>query len=403
MIHCTQFEHEPDDRWADDWIKEGLAAWGEAEITQEWLGRVAPGTRKFMRGWLFNPQVDLTLRAYDAIGYWALVKKQGLDPWQLLPGVVREGSSAGGSLAAYAFMTDSVDLTAAWGPSLAASPPAAPLWDLPSPAALPVSGPYEEFPLRNGGAYVRVVMARGGNAAALNVRSDVVRIEAVEVAGTFRPRGGSDQELFPEQLFCARPGGCRCDDGSQLPARRIQRGRALIGFHAPGSVGSVIASGERVDFACRNKPDLDPPSFDGISVNGVANLEGEGGPQDLPRLARFRAASCSVRGGRFIARATSAGRRLTITIPNYRGPSFNDGVYETAFGQPQAEVEFRGAGGVFSNRPIPRTGPAPNGPALFGEDLRGPTREILGLAGTLLIDAGSTQGVVATGVMRCRF
>jgi hypothetical protein len=403
LIHCLEGEHWQPGGQSPDWITEGLAAWGEAEIMQEWIGRAAPSVRPYMEGWLKDPGADLFRRSYDAIGYWALVKKQGLDPWMLLPQVAQLGSGAAGNVPAYAFLTDAIDLTTAWGPSLAASPPDGAVWDLPSPAALAASGPYKKTRLGNGQRYGAVSNSRGGAAAALDIRADVVRIETLDAVGTFRPRGGADQELFPEQLFCARPGGCRCDDGSLLPARRISRGRALIGISAPDRAGAYLARGERVDAACRNRPDADQRIFEGISVNGVANLEAESGPQDLPRLARFKTAFCSVQRGRFTAQASSAGQRLTITIAGFHDPPFNEGVWDTAFGQPKAVVEFSGRRGAFSNKKIPRTGPAPNGPIVFGEDATGPTRAIVGAAGTLLIDDASTHGVIATGVMRCRF
>ena len=96
VMHCFQAAaHGDHDTHGNTpaWINEGMATWVGME-----LGGPSPNYERFWDRYLLPPQIPLTERSYDAVGFYAHLKESGIDPW----GVIRPMLAAGtNSLDAY--------------------------------------------------------------------------------------------------------------------------------------------------------------------------------------------------------------------------------------------------------------------------------------------------------------
>jgi hypothetical protein len=96
VTHCFQAAAHGDvltHNNAPAWINEGMATWVGMEI-----GGPSPNYERFWDLYLVMPQIPLTSRAYDAVGFYAHLEDAGLDVWGALRPILAEGTN---SLAAY--------------------------------------------------------------------------------------------------------------------------------------------------------------------------------------------------------------------------------------------------------------------------------------------------------------
>src|SRR5262249_50159955 len=155
------------------------------------VGAVAPATMAYWEPWLADPGPDLFSRGASAIGFFALVAHEGLDPFGQI-----QALSASSSGAALSVLTGArPGLESAWGPVLAPRPDLGRLWDPGGPGI-----PRREPPSRtisNGQVFGLSAQPRGAGIMKVNLVADIVTIAAVPGGnrGFFRTPGGVEQPL----------------------------------------------------------------------------------------------------------------------------------------------------------------------------------------------------------------
>jgi hypothetical protein len=283
LTHCAIGELTPS-READArlpaWVAEGLPDWAAYRLVDESSGPSQdhePGS--WWPTWLRrHPQRDLFRREYDAVGFWALVEHEGADLWRLLPAIV---SDAGVSKeAVYGTVTRAAhgDFAGDWGPTMATKEGIGARWDLNGPG-MPRLAPTGAT-IGNGGAWGRTFGPRGGYAAQLSLVAEVIHIRRTSgTLGFLRDSSGAEQPVPVDGHYCAKSGGCRCDDGTVLPFPAIGHGPADIGVSDETGVGSVVVQGEPLSQHCTKQPTGPPnrPACTYLAHAGVQGFVGAGG------------------------------------------------------------------------------------------------------------------------------
>jgi hypothetical protein len=172
----------------------------------------------------------------------------------------------------------------------------------------------------------------------------------------------------------------------------------------PTSITCVAkAEGRRYTIGARRRADIAFPV--GIEVRGPVPVPSEYNPDPPPLIVRFRSARCRITKSRvFSAHAKKDGWTLVLAIigGSYRGPAFNEGVYDVPYGTNfKTEISFEGPAGVYSSA---YPGPGHFGGVIaFGNDVKNrPTDRIVG-AVMLLFDQTASTVVYVQGAMACKY
>ena len=106
LIHCFQNAVKP--YMLPPWIAEGTATWGATDLLSI-PEDITAGAWKI--GWIGRNHLTVAGRTYDAVGFWALAKAQGIDVWADLMSIWRDGAT-GKALATVG--ADSAAMQTAW-------------------------------------------------------------------------------------------------------------------------------------------------------------------------------------------------------------------------------------------------------------------------------------------------
>lgn len=395
LIHCAESELMASDAEriaTPKWIKEGTAEWGSQEVSLEWSG-VAHDTDNAWPFWLKPTDgfsnLDLFKRDYDAVGLYALLKHQGTDVWALIKPLVQAGATRGSAGAFQEISTRSPsDVFDLWGPTLLARPALGPQWDLNGPG-MPHPQP-ESFTIDNGTSRAVSIEVRGGLGTGLNVRADIVHIAAPDGVGLFRGPDGVDRRLG-DDLYCARPQGCQCPDGSDPGFPEIGRGTGYVGVASPRRVSYLQLGGQSLDSFCKDEQNR---SLGNGVVVGQAGKKGT-----IIPVARFASGHCSAGAAGFAANAKDRGFSLVVAMETFTG---FDKVYDLRYGPVKegsiAGFVVHGIGGPFSNTYTPPQFTPVGGNIRFAD---GGRTMILGFLNTF--NSSLSQDRIIFGKMKCKY
>lgn len=264
------------------WVFDGAGQWVRDTVGQEWNGFALPDDA--WENWVQRPQLDLGQRAFDALGFFALLAQSNVDVFLRLHQVL-EAAASGGDFSAYGAATAGVPSSFfdTWGPGFVRDPGLGPGWDLTGPG-IPAATPPLHYPITYGSSFSSFVDPRGAEGVSLGLLADVVEIQSTAAHGRLRTSDGSEVPVHTE-LLCTVSGGCTCDKGT-LNARQVSKGSAWLGWQG----GGVSVTGTSIANECQKKGKDNPPppsSERGVchllAGSGVANLIPGGGFVSIER------------------------------------------------------------------------------------------------------------------------
>jgi hypothetical protein len=387
LIHCAQAELAASGaQWnkRQNWVTEGGATWGGGRVALEWTGTLGGVARQFYGDYLQHPEKDLYGRDYDGVGWYQLLEHQGADTWRMVTETMRMGLLFGPYAAYYTGINSGAQTLEAWGPTLATNPTLGDEWNLKIPGYPIPRTLLEAPPLTNGRSSTFQADQRGGLAAQVPLRADVVLVEPGGApVGRFRPSDGGDRPLRPAE-YCARPGGCECPDGTDPGLEQIKRGDAYVGFHGLGPA-AVDLRGMSVEEWCGK------PHERGVNIYRLTNGLG---PE--PLVGTIKAGNCKRARDGFTARAksTNGDWNLLIRIAGFEGFGRD---YLLAYGEGDPWFRLDGPDGPYSNVfPVPGR---PNGGAIaFNGKGSG-----FGFGFVPTFNRDRSAGVAIAGGMKCRY
>lgn len=379
--HCLQHQYvDTIDQFGGwpEWVVEGSA---------EWLGAMAVqasglGVEDVLwDGWQDHPQIDLFRRAYDAVGFWAMVHQATGQGQQRVRDVWAVAKGGSGPAFARAVAGVPEVFNDRWGAGGLRTPTYGPEWDYEGPGIDPFEAP--EVTVAGGGPpKVLAVSARGAYAADLKIRADVVAVTVGTGArGLIRTFDATTAKL-KTGAWCGRQGGCVCRTRAKLALPRLGA-LSAIGFNAKAGPAAVTLTGLRLADYCRNprpRPAkkgpgggaakcLVPPAAPGGGpvaaalrprtlqacppLPGIVVYRPVEGSSPPPVVATIRELSCTA-GGSFVGIGTDGEWRLEIGIDAFRGFGVK---YDLKGGVPDPSFVVDGPLGTFSSDfPTPLAG-----------------------------------------------
>ncbi len=257
VIHCYQYQVIDDVYLADmmpPWISEGSAIWLAGNDTGI-VEPMVPGLwRKFIMG---MPQNPLTLRTYDAYGWYALLDHLGRPMWSLVAEAWRAAARSINDQPSAAFIAgldgDARDVQAAWAPLHARETSWSDPWvpyglGLPADARAPrievkatVDGYRASLPDRSN----RVYTVTGSD-------GEVVVVETDGLASAHD--GALDSALaFTSRRFCV-DGDCICPPGTQRAGEHLADEAMhlpfVVAFQAPAGGAHQRISSKTMEQEC---------------------------------------------------------------------------------------------------------------------------------------------------------
>jgi hypothetical protein len=395
LMHCVQAEYLAQaGRTARPpaWVEEGTAHWANATVLADWKGRSESGLDGAWKAWLDSSELDLWTRSYDGIGFFALLKHQGVDPWTRIGPIVVAGSGYN-SPAAYRVATEGLpNLQREWGPTDAIMR-APHRWDLDGPLMVRDHVPSER--IADGSRVSQPVASLGARGLALNITADVILVNpSPGIDGYFQTTRGEDRVLT-YSLYCTKPGGCTCE-GEDIGAEFIPAGGGAVGYAGSESTGGTVriegSSNEAYCADLRNNPYG--------HLNGITLIEMN--DEGLGRtVAEFPTGSCSVsRRTGFSAEASAPPYTLSANIGGFKRFTTNQGVYSMEYGaEKNPNFIVRGPGGPWGNTFLPTGVKPPGGGAMaFGEGGR-----LFGIGMFPVFNKGASNAVMVIGALKCRY
>lgn len=270
MLHCYQYELTPVESVLamPDWIIEGPGAWAGEEIVangETFGGSIIPGNN-FWNYWLRYPGIGLFERGYDAIGFYAHLKDEGVDVWKLLDRMQKAMLKDSFSAYEVAFSAAKGEAAVdAWGPSLLRDVANAPLWDTRGPGMqFEVTTPVVETSVANNETLVGGVPPLAALPLKLDMQAQTVTFIAPAARGKVRFSDGSEQNMAD---ILGRPictsGSCECPEGSYGAAHSFvpgSSGLAMVGLTGHTDGIELTIQGYSLDLTCQLAPeDFQPP------------------------------------------------------------------------------------------------------------------------------------------------
>lgn len=249
------------------WIIEGSASWAAATISG--VSSQSGWTQDNWGGWLTDPEKTLFSRAYDAIGFYALINQAGISPWSAIPAMLASQHLGPSNTAAYIAATQAnpqrvLDL---WASSYYRDTHLGADWDITGPA-IPNSGyngPTSGHSVSNGVTLATSTSAYTAQDLLLHAsQADVLEFN---ITGTSRLHDGGkfDQAGTANGDYCTRAdGNCTCPQGSIYTGPPLERLEAdvldlAITGGTQGASGAI--SGLSLDEFCNQKPKSATPAL----------------------------------------------------------------------------------------------------------------------------------------------
>jgi len=258
MFHCFQFDIVGADVYrAAPWIVEGQATW--AALTLHPSFRAAS---RWWNTWLKNHTIGLYQRAYDAVGFYAVLEHNaGIDPWSIFEAMLRARDND----AALAAATGGAgpEFVSVIAMAITREPALGPPWESRGP--LITSTRYtRHLDVAPGAPALRAtdtVKARSAQGYELSLGGDVLEVQTNAPFGAIGFPGTPGQRFTSplNNRFCLRPGGCTCPGGRQPdgpPLAIGARGTGALAVGAPPAGLEVVTrlKTETLQDACRQAP-----------------------------------------------------------------------------------------------------------------------------------------------------
>jgi hypothetical protein len=207
IFHCFQSQIEPNYTTLPGWILDGQAEYAASEVqrsqTSDWWAEYSS-----------TPTKSLFKRTYDALGFYEHLHQIGINPYKVMPAMLRDGTNVGAYQASGAASDRFLD---SWASGYFLGDVAGEDWDMLGPRlakhrqkATPVTvaiGRADE----EGQPFA--VPFFTNSIYALRVRADVVDVD-VDPGSHVRISDGTTDTIVPAHgQFCTRPGGCACPSG----------------------------------------------------------------------------------------------------------------------------------------------------------------------------------------------
>jgi hypothetical protein len=240
-FHCLQFEVLPYAAGAPLWVVEGAAAFagedfvGGSRLSANWWKR-----------WIEQPRRPLDRRAYDAIGFFALLR-DATNPYQFADALLTDPSSD-----SIRRRLEGSRVFDRWGLEYATKPRWGPRYRMNGPGA-PPERPAPHRPIRL--EVDRAAVVVGGPAvtdrlAAAPFRARIPGDVLVVTAdpgdrGGLRFGDGQKTALSDAtQAYCVRPGGCVCPGRRRdtTPATQVESNKVFIGVGPSSGGGPSLAA-----------------------------------------------------------------------------------------------------------------------------------------------------------------
>jgi hypothetical protein len=338
-VHCAQHAFLPSvGARMPPWVEEGTASYLAGLIAQQ-LGQ--PVVLPEWRGWLRYPEYSLFTRAYDALGFYAMIAQSGIEPWERVRQVMR-AAAGGNSQAAYATAISGVpaEFFETWGPGLARNPGFGAQWDYQGPGI--IRSRITEGNLGNGQTIAYSIPERSSEGAKIGLRADVLVVR-IDGSGGGLLRGADGQvRRLREGAYCGRRRPCECPERPQLRFPRLGPGATFTGFNA-SEFRTVVFEGHSLSDYCK-KPDPKPaPEEEPEPAPGIMVFQGA---EQAQIVATFRTGKCTRRQGTFKATSGDGAWRLEINIDAFSGYG---GEYPVPYAGADPSVVIDGPGGPYSN------------------------------------------------------
>lgn len=218
--------------------------------------------------YLTSPDLPLTRRSYDAIGFFAQARDKHLDPAAAFKAVLTEGDDAARFAAMGATAPAFLD---AWASGLARTWTGDWIFDGPGIPGTSVDAPREPLAMANDGVEAISQPAYSNHLYALHSTADILEFD---LAGHGRLGDGTvdSTELGPG-YFCTTDHGCGpCPDGSDPsvhPTALAPDSVLAVSGATDGTTGSV--SGHALEEYCRASP---TPTSQAVQVKDIRTIGG---------------------------------------------------------------------------------------------------------------------------------
>jgi hypothetical protein len=299
-----------------------------------------------------------------------MLEQAGVDTWARIRSVLAAAAGGGNQPAFSAAIAGVPDIFfSRWGPGLVRDPNLGPEREYTGPF-IPRSTVRTSTITNGGRPVISTIQARGSVAGKLEIRADVITIQADrDLKGLMR--SGGDQLRLKKGAYCAKRGGCKCRTQANLALPQLAA-TTYFGYSDKAKARTVTFTGRSLRDYCK-RPSPGPAGGAGAS-DGPASCDAPGGAQarapcpESPGInvfyygpqpaATFKTADCTA-GDTFVAIANDGAFRLEIGITAFSG-----------FGQ--YDIPFLGADPTFFlDAPDGEFGNTYPGPTINGVTLGG--------------------------------
>lgn len=251
MFHCFQFAGYgalADFTAAPAWVVEGQAEWVGNDV-----GGIDASDYAMWDRYLTMPQIPLTQRSYDAIGFYSHLDNTGTNPWTVFRAMWESGSDNVDAFRSAG--ADRDEFLGSWPASVFREPDVlGPAWDTTGPGITPAKYVPPRLSLGNGDRLDLSVAMFVNDGDFVSVSADVLHIQA---EGHARLSDGTvDTTALTDAWFCVAGKECACPDGNPLPVPIVATVAGDIAIASTGATDGTLgtASGVSRDELCQPSP-----------------------------------------------------------------------------------------------------------------------------------------------------
>lgn len=238
-----------------DWLVEGFPSY-VAETVGVSIGATAPNY--WWDKWFKRPGIRLYTRTYDALGFYAVVRQAGGDPFGRYLTALRTQDSS----AAFGELITGVaeHLGTIWGTTHFRQAERGVFWELDAPSATGYQPAIPTSTITSGGGYAASLAEAQAEASVFSLQAEVVVIELTGPAkGRYSVAGAADEVLPARIEWCTLGYPCVCPEDTQRAGTVIEQApgtEVAIGAAAIANGGVLRLTG--MSFADRCGPKRPP-------------------------------------------------------------------------------------------------------------------------------------------------
>ena len=205
-FHCIQSSMFPSieqEVAAPTWLKEGAAEWAATTVLNQALLSGDAWERYITDG-----QRSLYERANDAIGFFAQLQADHLEPFPRMPDIVTGFVNGDSTSALSAAISTNSGFFSRWATSYVRKPAFGVEWDIYG-VGVPGIGPDEaSIVVRDGSTHADGISPAANRWFLVDLSADVVRFRTPAGSRLRKSDGSFDGDPFGD--WCVNPGGCKC-------------------------------------------------------------------------------------------------------------------------------------------------------------------------------------------------